>query len=269
MSELATEILHNVGNVLTSINTSVDLVEEQLEQSSIKTLPKAVDLLNEHKNDLADFLANDPKGQRLLDYFNSLAEQTAVELLILEENIDSLQKNLDHSQTIMRLQQDHAKAPGFKERISLEDLVENAIKINEHVLAREEIVIERHFEPLPPMLAEKHRIQMILINLTRNAIAALMEKKEGDRTISYRIQRQFEQTVCIEVKDTGSGIANENLSNIFSYGFTTKEHGHGFGLHSSANAAKAMGGKLTVASEGIGRGAAFILEIPLEPKTTD
>ncbi len=269
MSELATEILHNVGNVLTSINTSVNLVEEKLEQSSIKTLPKAVDLLNEHKNDLADFLTNDPKGQRLLDYFNSLVEQTEVELLILEENIESLQKNLDHSQTIMRLQQDHAKAPGFTERISLEELVENAIKINEHVLAREAIVVERNYEPLPPMLAEKHRIQMILINLTRNAIAALMEKKNGDRTILYRIYRQSPLSVCIEVKDTGIGIANENLSNIFSYGFTTKEHGHGFGLHSSANAAAAMGGKLKVASEGIGKGASFILEFPIEPKTNE
>jgi len=269
MSELATEILHNVGNILTSINTSVNLVEEKLDQSSIKTLPKAVDLLNEHKNDLADFLTNDPKGQRLIDYFNSLVEQTEVELLILEENIDSLQKNLDHSQTIMQLQQDHAKAPGFTERISLEELVENAIKINEHVLAREAIDVERNYESFPPMLAEKHRIQMILINLTRNAISALMEKKNGDRTILYRIYRQSPQSVSIEVKDTGIGIAKQNLSNIFSYGFTTKEHGHGFGLHSSANAAKAMGGKLKVASEGIDKGATFILEIPIEPKSNE
>jgi signal transduction histidine kinase len=58
------------------------------------------------------------------------------------------------------------------------------------------------------------------------------------------------------------GIAPEMLTRIFQYGFTTRQEGHGFGLHSSALAAQEMGGTLTVHSEGPGHGATFILELP-------
>jgi signal transduction histidine kinase len=65
------------------------------------------------------------------------------------------------------------------------------------------------------------------------------------------------------VRDNGVGIQPNHLAKIFAHGFTTRAEGHGFGLHSSANAASEMGGKLTVASEGFDCGATFTLEIPL------
>jgi two-component system NtrC family sensor kinase len=65
------------------------------------------------------------------------------------------------------------------------------------------------------------------------------------------------------------GIAPENLTRIFSHGFTTRTDGHGFGLHSAALAAQQMGGRLTAQSDGPGRGATFTLELPVAaPATT-
>ena len=54
----------------------------------------------------------------------------------------------------------------------------------------------------------------------------------------------------------------EDMEKIFTYGFTTKHAGHGFGLHSSANAAKQIGGALTAHSDGVEQGATFALELP-------
>ena len=67
----------------------------------------------------------------------------------------------------------------------------------------------------------------------------------------------------IEVCDNGVGIAPAELNSIFDRGYTTKQAGHGFGLHSSLLAVKDMQGLLLAQSDGIGKGATFILELPL------
>ena len=91
----------------------------------------------------------------------------------------------------------------------------------------------------------------------------LMEKTEGEKIITLRSLRSNENTVKIEVIDNGSGILQEDLTKIFSYGFTTKKEGHGFGLHSSSLSAHELGGTLKAYSEGLGKGAKFVLTIPL------
>jgi signal transduction histidine kinase len=74
--------------------------------------------------------------------------------------------------------------------------------------------------------------------------------------------------INIVVTDNGVGIPSENLNRIFNHGFTTRQQGHGFGLHSGALAAREMGGKLTARSDGSGAGATFTLELPLQPPAT-
>jgi two-component system NtrC family sensor kinase len=69
--------------------------------------------------------------------------------------------------------------------------------------------------------------------------------------------------IALEVQDNGRGIAAEDLTRIFAPGFTTREEGHGFGLHTAANAAREMGASLTVSSDGPGTGARFRLTLPI------
>ena len=70
----------------------------------------------------------------------------------------------------------------------------------------------------------------------------------------------------IELTDNGIGILEENIKKIFNHGFTTKKTGHGYGLHSSAIVAEEMNGKIEVISQGIGKGATFIFQVPVEKK---
>jgi signal transduction histidine kinase len=76
------------------------------------------------------------------------------------------------------------------------------------------------------------------------------------------VSKGADSRLHIDVQDTGEGIAPENLKRLFAHGFTTRERGHGFGLHSSASAALEMGGTLEAHSEGAGRGAVFSLVLP-------
>jgi C4-dicarboxylate-specific signal transduction histidine kinase len=109
-------------------------------------------------------------------------------------------------------------------------------------------------------------VLQILVNLIRNAKYAMDESGKSDKTLTVLIRANGKTSVKIQVRDNGTGVARENLVRIFQHGFTTKKDGHGFGLHSGANAAKEMGGKLTVHSDGPGTGATFTLDLPVAAK---
>jgi C4-dicarboxylate-specific signal transduction histidine kinase len=83
------------------------------------------------------------------------------------------------------------------------------------------------------------------------------------KVLTLTIAEGAEGWVAISVRDNGGGILPEHLPRIFRHGFTTKEGGHGFGLHSSAIAARDLGGVLRVESDGPGAGAVFTLELPV------
>ena len=106
----------------------------------------------------------------------------------------------------------------------------------------------------------------ILVNLIRNSKYALDEGGRPDRQLTVRVDRNGGEFVRVAVIDNGVGIPPQNLTRIFEHGFTTRKKGHGFGLHSGALAAKELGGTLIARSDGTGRGATFILELPIQPK---
>ncbi len=261
MAEVATSVLHNVGNVLNSVNVSANLIDDQLRRSKTIFLSKAAKLLNEHKDHLADYLVNDPKGKKLPTFIESLADQIMQEQDLLAAEAHSLQQNVEHIKQIVAMQQSHATIAGVSEILLVSELVEEALKMVSSGLARHRIEIIREFEAVLPILADRHKVLQILINLIGNAKHALEHRADG-RRLSIRILGSQATLVRVEVQDNGLGVPLENLSRIFNHGFTTKASGHGFGLHSGANAAKEMGGSLQVRSDGLGTGATFILELP-------
>jgi two-component system, NtrC family, sensor kinase len=183
--------------------------------------------------------------------------------LILEE-IQSLSKNIDHIKGIVSLQQSYAGVSGIREQLSLSDLVDDAIRINSQSAAHHHIEIIRDYDELPPLLVEKEKVLQILINLLSNAKHAVIGGDEPARRITVRLKRVDADRARVEVIDNGIGISPENLTRIFSHGFTTRKDGHGFGLHSAANLARELGGALAVDSEGTGKGATFALELPIK-----
>jgi PAS domain S-box-containing protein len=265
MAEVATGVLHNVGNVLNSINVSSNVIAESLHHSRVGSVAKLSTLLHEHAGDLGGFLTTDPRGQRILPYLDTLADHLTGEQQRLLSELESLRGNVDHIKDIVSMQQNYAKVLGVVESLSPVDLFEDALRMNAAALNRHDIEVVREFKPTPPVRVERHKVLQILINVIRNAKYAVDEGGQANRRLDLRIEPAGEM-VRFSISDNGVGIRPENITRIFSHGFTTRKDGHGFGLHSSALAAREMGGTLKAQSDGPGRGATFILELPCTPK---
>jgi signal transduction histidine kinase len=263
MAEVATGTLHNVGNVLNSIGVAAGVVTAKLRESRVQNLAKALHLLREHREDLANFLASDPKGKMLPAYLETLAEHLAAEQADMRREMETLGHNLEHVREIVALQQSYAKNSGVLEPLQLADLAGDALRMNLGAFERHGITITRSFSPVPAVLVDRHRVLQILINLFRNAKYAMDEAGVAEKRLTLEIAAAGQDRVRLTVRDNGIGIARENLSRIFDHGFTTKRDGHGFGLHSGARAALELGGRLYAESEGKGTGAAFLLELPV------
>jgi signal transduction histidine kinase len=262
MAEVATGILHNVGNVLNSVNVSASMIGGSVERLRIGNFSKAVALMNESGENLAGFLTEDPRGRALPGYLRDLAAAMEENQLNLQNEVKSLIKQIDHVKAIVALQQGYARSSSFKEELDPVELMDDAVQINRAALERHGIEVVRQYENPPLVFADRHKVLQIFINLLSNAKYALKEQPAPDKRLVLRIRGEGGGRVRFEISDTGMGIAPENLERIFTLGFTTKTDGHGFGLHSGANAAKEMGGRLYAFSEGAGRGATFILELP-------
>jgi len=266
MAEVATGVLHNVGNVLNSVNVSAGLVVEKLRRSKASKLAKAAALLTSRNGDLADYLTHDEIGQKLPGYLAKLGEFLMSENADLLNEIDQLGRNIEHIKEVVAMQQSYAKVSGVFENLHAHQLVEDAIAMNIGAFERHGVDVERRFSTVPLIRVDRHKVLQILINLIRNAKYALDEVHRTDKRITISIAAADERTVRIVVADNGIGITPENLTCIFAHGFTTREDGHGFGLHSGAIAARSMGGSLNVDSAGTGHGAAFTLELPVAPQ---
>jgi PAS domain S-box-containing protein len=262
MSEVATSVLHNVGNVLNSVNISCSVISGKVRRSRIGSVAKVAALLKEHGNELPAFLTSDPQGQQLPDFLSKLSERLAAEQAEVLGEIELLDRNIEHISQIIAVQQSYAHVGGVQESMPVERLVEDALRMNTGAMTRHEIMVIREFGEVPPILVEKHKVLQILVNLIRNAKHALTDGNPADKRITVRIAMRDADFVEISVSDNGIGIAREDMERIFAYGYTTKPDGHGFGLHSGVLAAREMGGALKVHSDGRGTGATFTLELP-------
>ncbi len=265
MAEVATNVLHNVGNVLNSVNISASLIAEKVSQSRVANLAKAAALMQEHKGNLAAFLADDVRGRELPGYLSSLAVHLADEQAQILQEIALLTSDIEHIKDIVARQQNYARVSSVPEPLNVVDLVEDAIRINAEDMERRQVQVVRDYPEAMPATVDKHKVLQILVNLIRNAIEALDTGRPPDKRITLRVAAQGDDRVKISVIDNGAGISAENLARIFGHGFTTRKDGHGFGLHGGALAAKELGGSLTAQSDGWGKGAAFTLEFPREP----
>jgi signal transduction histidine kinase len=264
MAEVATGVLHNVGNVLNSVSVAATVVSERLRRSKLANLCRAATVLREQNGRLAEFLTTDPKGKLIPEYIATVANQLAGEQDKMIAKMDSVGEHIEHIKEIVAMQQSYARVSGVYEDLPAAGLVEDALRMNMAAFDRHGIELVREFaENIPQVRVDRHKVLQILINLLRNAKYAMDAHSGHAKRLIVRVGMASPDRVKITVADSGIGIVPEHLTRIFNHGFTTKKDGHGFGLHSGANAAKEMGGTLTANSDGPGQGAEFTLELPM------
>jgi len=267
MAEVATGVLHNVGNVLNSVMVSTARMDSVLKQSRVGSVRMTADLMQENEAVLPEFFARDQRGKALPAYLGKLADLLNHEVESMNSELKELTQNVEHIRQIVTAQQSFATIKAVKEMVKLDELLENAIRINALSFERHKIEVVREFSAVEPLLTDKHHVLQVLVNLISNAKKAVRDSDQKHKRVTIGIRYgtlENRRAAVLEVADNGMGIAPDRLTKIFSHGFTTREDGHGFGLHTSANAAKQLGGQLNAASPGPGRGATFTLVLPYE-----
>jgi two-component system, NtrC family, sensor kinase len=261
-------VLHNVGNVLNSVNVSASLINDIVGRLKTSNLGKVASLITQNRDDLARFFHDDSRGQKLPEYFTQLGDVLDRDKTAALAEIKALMRNLDHIKNVVSSQQSFVKPGGAIEVFEVHQLLDDALRLSP--MSRSggapggaPIEVVRELDELPAIRLDRHKVLQILVNLLANARDAV-KANPGARQIVVRARRGSPGNFEVVVEDNGCGISPANLDKIFQLGFTTKAEGHGFGLHYSACAALELHGKLTASSPGIDRGAAFRLELPLE-----
>ncbi|MCP3917475.1 MAG: HAMP domain-containing protein [bacterium] len=264
MSEIATGILHNVGNVLNSVNISASIVAQQVDSMSLEDLAKVSKVLEDKGEDLPRFIADDPKGRHLQPLISALTTQLGDERETILGEVTSLTEGIEHICELIKSQQSFAVKSELIEPVILSEKIDEALSITDKAITHDTgLEVVRSYCALPELMIEKHKLLEILVNLIQNARQAMSGAGIEQRQLELVLATENDDRFRIEVRDNGPGISEENLVKVFNLGFTTKASGHGYGLHTAANAATEMGGTLSVHSDGPGHGARFVLDLPL------
>ncbi len=258
MADVASSVLHNVGNVLNSVVTSANCINERIENSSINGLMKAQAVLVENKNNLMEFISNDPKGIKLLEYIILVSNSMDADCRYIQEHSERLNDKIKIISEIILSQQKYAHEKNNNEIMSLENIINDSLMILENSIKKRDVKIIKEYKEDLLVDIQKTKLVHVLINIFKNALDSMDEISANNREIKIKMYEDKSEKFCL-ISDSGPGIQKENLGKIFTHGFTTKQNGHGFGLHASANCMTEMGGSLKAVSDGDGKGATFIL----------
>lgn len=262
-AEFATTVLHNIGNVLNSVNVDSLHIRKTLESMRLPQFVLACQLLLDNQKDLATFLTSDPRGQKLPEYLTRVSEVIAKEAGGISRLSDSIGNKIDLMRDIIETQQNYATANSGAQRQELVQLVEEALKVQHNSLTKRHVVLKQNFNQVNPVVVNASKLIHVVINLLKNAVEAMEKTPNNQRILQISIDGDQDKVV-LKIKDHGMGISAENMPKMFTHGFTTKKQGHGFGLHYCARTIEAMGGTIAVESEGPNKGATFTLTFPAD-----
>ncbi|MDP1724346.1 MAG: HAMP domain-containing sensor histidine kinase [Alphaproteobacteria bacterium] len=266
MADVATSVLHNIGNVLNSANVSLGLILQKLKNDHYQKLIAVIQMIKDNLPNIVDYIKDDPKGKVVPRYLVSIGETLAKDYEIFGQEIQNISKHLDHMKEIVSKQQNISRVVSLKEKTFLHELINDALQISGGENLKEYIQLNKNYTENDFVLTDKSKATQIMINLIKNAKEAIIENRENqNKELTISVQKNSpEEFINISVEDSGIGITDENISKIFTFGFTTKENGHGFGLHSSVLAARELGGDLIAESKGKNQGSIFTLILPLQ-----
>jgi PAS domain S-box-containing protein len=260
MAEVATGVLHNVGNVLNSLGVASSTAQTRLKACQIDRVGQVAAMLLANREDLAQYLTSDERGRRVPDYLAALGARLMSDAQAVEQEFDSISGHVQYLRQIVQAQQSFARVGGASDEVDVSELVETALTLKGQELNGAQIT--RDISGLPTVLTDRYKLLQIIVNYIGNACEAMAANSSVAPQLTIRARRVQDQLeICVE--DSGTGIAPELLPRVWEFGFTTKARGHGFGLHSAAVAAQQLGGTVGVQSRGAGLGACFSVRIPV------
>ncbi len=266
MADMATGVLHNIGNILNSVNLASEEIHRISDNSKISGLLKACDMLLKNTDNMNEFLTQDARGKKLPEYFIKMGKVLNTEISSIQKESKELIAKTTMMKEVISTQQNYARSGFHNEQLNLSELVEDALKIQDASLKKWGIKLDTQFTSTPACIGQKSKLLQVITNLIKNAKEAMSNNDQFNKPKEMLIETGManDTAVYLKIKDNGCGINKEQLTKIFNHGFTTKETGHGFGLHTCANAMTEMKGALKVDSKGTQKGACFTVILPVK-----
>ena len=262
MADIATNVLHDVGNILNSVNVSASIISDTVRHSNLQKLHKANNMLRDHLDSLEDFIRHDPKGKALMEYYVKLDHPLMQEYNNLAKQNQRLTEKVNLIVEVIKEQQSHSMAGRIEEEHPIEKVVEDTLKITQHNIQENGIQVIRQYGQTRPITIQKNKMTHILVNIIKNAVESIVMQNSELKQITINSWEDHQSTY-LTITDTGVGFDENTKAKLFTHGFTNKSEGHGYGLHNCANSIKEMGGTIRAESPGVGQGATFIIQLPL------
>ncbi len=264
MADMATGVLHNIGNILNSVNLAGEEIYRISSNSKIPGLLRASNMLKKNHDNISELIIQDTRSKKLPEYFITIGKVLNTEISNIQKESKELIAKTTMMKEVISTQQTYARSGFHNEQLNLPELIEDALKIQDASLKKWGIKLHTQFNNTPACIGQKSKLLQVITNLIKNAKEAMGDNDQFNKPKEMLIETGIanDSAVYLKIKDNGCGINKEQLTKIFNHGFTTKKTGHGFGLHTCANAMTEMKGSLKVNSEGVQKGACFTVTLP-------
>ena len=264
MAEMAVGILHNIGNAITPAKVSTALLIKKINNSKIRNHIR--EMMTRLNNFINDPSASDPEEREQVNQIVSiLPDALAEEYDHINNEMKRIRDKHEHIESIIHLQMRYARLTGDIETVNVNKVLLDSLEMLEDTIVKNSVTVTKELDPeLPAIRIEQSKLLQVMINIVKNAVEAMRNTEPEKRSI--KITSRFDsvgKSVSISVKDSGVGFEQEAQKKLFTYGYTTKKTGSGFGLHSCANFLIAYHGSIEAKSEGSGKGAEFIINLPV------
>lgn len=258
IADIATNILHNIGNILNSISVSVHLMEECAKSEVTEDIIKAGRLLQENMNHLEEFISEGGKGKKLMKFYLSLGRTADKMQKQILYNLDRLKKKTEAINEVVFAQQSYAGADEKLEELYVETILADALKLNQDDLDKFGIKVEKNILSNFKVVVNRAKLFFIIFNIISNAKDAMTAASVREKRLTVSMGED-DTGDYVKISDTGIGIPEDLLGRIFEYGFSTKSGKYGYGLYSCASYIAEIGGSISAHSDGEGKGAVFVL----------
>ncbi len=262
MADIATGVLHNVGNILNSVSVSTQIMNGMINDSKISDFKRANDMLRDNLDNLEQFIVGNPKGKMLMNYYLKIEDGIEKEMADFRHHFTRLNEKVKAITEVIAALQNYAGTASLLDTVSINDIIEDALTMHARTNAFQNTRVIKKMLEIPDLTVQKTKLVHILINLFQNAKDAMLETPIEKKVLTILTEHDV-NNAFIKIYDTGHGVAEQDLQKIFAHGFPTKTKSYGFGLHNCANYMTEMGGSMWVESDGKGKGATFILKFPL------
>jgi signal transduction histidine kinase len=253
-SQVASTVIHNVGNVLTNVNSLIDAACDRTQRLRISPLNKLADRLRSEDQNIAMLEATP-------DYLEGLAGSLLSDQQSISELLSTLNDNVRHIHDVIRAQRQHADQSLELRPVALHDVIQEAISCCRARLEEDSVQVTVSGQLQVEIACDRSLMLQTMINLIGNARYAMRSLDSTSRHLQIRASADS-RTAQIEFQDNGCGMTPETLARVFDAHFTTREGGTGLGLHFCAITLKRIGGTIEAASEGHGKGSVFTIRAP-------